>query len=45
MQVYEIVGVEEVRAAGEVYELQIGKIEDKEMILSTCSPRSELRGL
>lgn len=43
VQVYEIVGCEEVRAAGEVYELQTGKIEDKELILSTCSSRSEWR--
>ena len=43
VQVYEIVGCEEVKAAGEIYELQTGKIEDKELILSTCSSRSEWR--
>lgn len=43
VQVYEIVGGEEVKAAGEAYELQTGKIEDKELILSTCSSRSEWR--
>lgn len=43
VQVYEIVGCEEVKAAGAVYELQTGKIEDKELILSTCSSRSEWR--
>ena len=43
VQVYEIVGCEEVKAAGEAYELQTGKIEDKELILSTCSSRSEWR--
>lgn len=45
VQVYEIVGCEEVKAAGEIYELQTGKIEDKELILSTCSSRSEWRGI
>ena len=43
VQVYEIVGCEEVKATGEAYELQTGKIEDKELILSTCSSRSEWR--
>lgn len=43
VQVYEIVRCEEVKAAGEIYELQTGKIEDKELILSTCSSRSEWR--
>ena len=43
VQVYEIVGCEEVKAAGEVYELQTEKTEDKELILSTCSSRSEWR--
>ena len=43
VQVYEIVGCEEVKAAGEVYELQTGKKEDKELILSTCSSRSDWR--
>ena len=37
VEVYEIVGCEEVKVAGEVYELQSGKAEDKELILSTCS--------
>lgn len=43
VEVYEIVGCEEVKAAGEAYELQTGKKEDKELILSTCSSRSEWR--
>lgn len=43
VEVYEIVGCEEVKAAGEVYELQTGEKEDKELILSTCSSRSEWR--
>ena len=43
VQVYEIVGCEEVKAAGEAYELQTGKTEGKELVLSTCSSRSEWR--
>ena len=43
VQVYEIVGCEEVKAAGEEYELQTGKTEGKELVLSTCSARSEGR--
>ena len=41
VQVYEIVGCEEVKAAGEAYEL--GNEEEKELILSTCSSRSAWR--
>ena len=43
VQVYEIVGCEEVKAAGEAYELQTGKTERKELVLSTCSSRSAWR--
>ena len=41
VEVYEIVGCEEVKAAGEAYEL--GNEEEKELILSTCSSRSAWR--
>ena len=43
VEVYEIVGYEEVRAAGEAYELGKGSEEEKELILSTCSSRSAWR--
>ena len=43
VQVYEIVGCEEVKAAGEAYELGNGNEEEKELILSTCSSRSAWR--
>ena len=43
VQVYEIVGCEEVKAAGEAYELGNRNEEEKELILSTCSSRSEWR--
>ena len=43
VQSYKIVACEEVRAAGEVYELGGENKEEKELILSTCSSRSELR--
>lgn len=42
-QVYEIVEYEEVKATGEVYEMVNGSIEEKEIILSTCSSRSDRR--
>ena len=44
-EVYGIVGCEAVKIAGETYELQIGKIGGKDLILSTCSLRSEWRGI
>lgn len=43
VQSYKIVACEEVRAAGEVYELGSENKEEKELILSTCSSRSEWR--
>lgn len=43
IQVYEIVGYEEVRATGEVYKMGNKNIEEKEIILSTCSSRSDKR--
>lgn len=43
VEVYEIVGCEEVKAAGEAYELGNGNEEEKELILSTCSSRSAWR--
>ena len=43
VQVYEIVGGEEVKVAGEAYELGNGNEEEKELILSTCSSRSAWR--
>lgn len=43
VQVYEIVGCEEVKAVGEAYELGNGNEEEKELILSTCSSRSAWR--
>jgi len=43
VQVYEIVGCEEVKAAGKSYELGNGNEDEKELILSTCSSRSEWR--
>ena len=43
VEVYEIVGCEEVKAAGEAYELGNRNEEEKELILSTCSSRSEWR--
>lgn len=43
VQSYKIVTCEEVRAAGEVYELGSENKEEKELILSTCSSRSEWR--
>lgn len=42
-QVYEIVEYEEVKATGEVYEMGNENIEEKEIILSTCSSRSDRR--
>ena len=41
VQVYESTGCEEMKAARAVYELQAGKREEKELILSTCSSISE----
>ena len=43
VQVYEILGCEEVKAAREAYELGNGNEEEKELILSTCSSRSAWR--
>ena len=43
VQVYEIVVCEEVKAAREAYELGIGNEDEKELILSTCSLRSDWR--
>lgn len=45
VQVYEIVGCEEVKAAGEACELGNGNEEEKELIPSTCSSRSEWRAI
>lgn len=42
-QVYEIVGYEEVRATGEVYKIGSKNIEEKQIILSTCSSGSDRR--
>lgn len=42
-QVYEIVGCEEVKAVGEAYELENGNKDENELILSTCSSRSDRR--
>lgn len=43
VRVYEIVGCEEVEAAGDTYELGTGKKDGKELILSTCSARADRR--
>lgn len=42
-QVYEIVEYEEVRTTGEVYKMGNKNIEENEIILSTCSSRSDRR--
>lgn len=44
-QVYEIVKYEEVKATGEVYEMVNGSIEEKEIILSTCTSRLDYRAI
>lgn len=42
-QIYKIVGYEEVKATGEVYEIENEKTDEKEIILSTCSSQSYRR--